>query len=126
MVTLVSPVQPKKALLPKAVTEFGIVTPVKLVQPEKAESPMSVTELGMVTPVKLVQPEKAEPLIVVTDSGMLTSVILDPCTKATGSSVTSSPMITVSMLAVGIFPRVEQLRAFQTSVLSDVQPLNAE
>ena len=61
----------------------------------------------------------------VTDSGMLTSVILAPLTKSLGSNVTSSPMVTVSMLPVGILPRVEQLRAFQVSVLMALHPPKA-
>ena len=81
-----------------------------------------VTPEGILTSVRLVQFWKAFAPMEETDSGMLTSVILDPFTKSPGSSVTSLPMVTVSMLAVGILPLVEQLRAFQMSVLMALQP----
>ena len=50
---LVKPEHPLKHLLPKAVTEEGIVTLCKLEQPEKHELPKVVTEGGMVILVKL-------------------------------------------------------------------------
>ena len=44
--------QPKKALSPIDVTEFGIVIAVKARQPEKALFPIDVTEFGIVIAVK--------------------------------------------------------------------------
>ena len=51
-------VQPSKQLLPRSVTEFGMVMLPRLVQPKKQDSPSSVTEFGMVMFVRLVQPAK--------------------------------------------------------------------
>ena len=53
--TIVSPLQPLKALSPIEVTEIGIVTDDKLLQPLKASTPIEVTELGIETDDKLLQ-----------------------------------------------------------------------
>jgi len=57
-VTVSSPVQFSKALIPIVVTLAGIVTDVKLLQPEKAENSIFVTLLGIVTEFKPVQLRK--------------------------------------------------------------------
>ncbi len=51
IVTLVSPLQPRKAYQPMLVTLFGIVTLVRPVQLRKAEEPILVTLFGIVIDV---------------------------------------------------------------------------
>ena len=56
IVTLVRPLQLKKAYSPMDVTLSGITSsPVRLLQPEKALSPMVITPCGIVTLVRLRQ-----------------------------------------------------------------------
>jgi len=65
---------------------------------------MEVTELGIVTSVRLVQPENAELPIVMTEFGIVMLVIFEPFTKSLGSCCTSFPMVTLSILVLGIDP----------------------
>ena len=53
----------QKQLIPKLVTELGIVIEVKPVQRQKQELPKLVTELGIVTEVKPVQEAYLQPII---------------------------------------------------------------
>ena len=121
-VTLERLEHPSNRLLLIFVIPEGMVTSVRPVQFWKALEPMEETDSGMLISVRPVQFWKAFASMEETDSGILTSVILDPFTKSPGSSSTSLPMVTVSMLSVGILPLVEQLRAFQVSVLMALQP----
>ena len=85
-VTLMSSVQPEKALTPIYVTLSGIVISVSPVQPEKISYPMYVKLSESVIFVSPVQPEKAPFSILVTLSGIVFA-LRQPGT--TGESLTS-------------------------------------
>ncbi len=83
-------------------TELGMVTLVSPLQLENAEFPMLVIELPKLTLARLAQPLNALAPIEVTELGMFTVVIFDPLTKDSGSTSTSFPIKTCSMLVFGM------------------------
>lgn len=74
IITVSSPVQLQKALLPIAVTLSGIVSDVKLEHPLNAPLWISITDLGIMIDDKLVHPENAHSPISLTEFGIVTDV----------------------------------------------------
>ena len=89
----------------------------RLLHPENALLPMDATELPKSTLARLAQPLNALAPIEVTELGMLTVVIFEPLTKDSGSTATSSPIKTCSILVFGMRLLSGQFIAFQINVL---------
>ena len=120
----VSPLQPENAEPPIVVTELGIVTFVNPVHPEKVLFPIDVMVLGRSMEVSPLQFSNADPPMEVTEFGIVMLVIFEPFTKSLGSCCTSFPMVTLSILVLGIDP-IEPQFVFHVKSFIPEHPSNA-